>query len=44
VPNLVRIEKVYIPQGENRALYDERFDIFTQIYRQMKPIYSKMNK
>jgi xylulokinase len=44
VPNLVQIEQVYMPRGENRALYDERFDIFTQIYRQMKPVYSKMNR
>ena len=44
VPRLVNIEQAYTPQGANRALYDERFDIFTQIYRQMKSIYSKMNK
>jgi len=43
VPKLVQIEQAYTPQGENRALYDERFDIFTQIYKQMKPVYSKMN-
>jgi len=43
VPKLVKIEQVYTLSGENRALYADRFDIFTQIYKQMKPVYSKMN-
>ena len=43
VPKLVQIERAYTSQGANRALYDERFDIFTQIYKQMKPVYTRMN-
>jgi xylulokinase len=43
VPTLVKIEQTYTPRGENRAIYDERFRIFTQIYKQMKPIYKKLN-
>jgi len=43
VPSLVEISRSFTPQGENRALYDERFDIFTQIYKQMRPVYTRMN-
>ena len=43
VPSLVQIERAYAPQGANRAIYDERFDIFKQIYKQMKPVYTRMN-
>ncbi len=43
VPTLVGIRQVYTPQGKNRNLYDERFEIFTQIYKQMRPVYRKMN-
>jgi xylulokinase len=43
VPNLVQLERAYAPQRANRAIYDERFDIFTQIYRQMRPVYKRMN-
>ena len=43
VVKLVEIERVYTPRGENRILYDERFDIFTLIYKQMKPVYQRLN-
>ncbi len=43
VPGLVEIKRVYAPQSANRALYDERFAIFTQIYRRMKGIYKRLN-
>ncbi len=43
VPELVEIKQSYMPQIENRALYDERFDVFKKIYKQMKPIYKKLN-
>jgi xylulokinase len=39
----VEINRIYTPDPKNRALYDERFEIFTQIYRQMKPIYQRLN-
>jgi xylulokinase len=44
VPKLVEIKKNYKPQPENRTLYDERFEVFTQIYKQMKGIYHRLNK
>jgi xylulokinase len=43
VPGLVEISRAYTPQAENRALYDERFDVFQQIYKQMKPVYGRIN-
>lgn len=43
VPELIRFKRVYEPQPKNRQLYDERFQVFTQIYRQMKGIYRRLN-
>ena len=43
VPELAKIKRVYFPQTSNRELYDDRFGIFTQIYKQMSPVYKKMN-
>ena len=43
ISELVQIKAAYQPQPENRALYDERFDLFLEIYKKMAPIYKKMN-
>jgi xylulokinase len=43
IPDLIQIKRVYQPNPENRSLYDERFEVFTQIYRQMHNIYHKLN-
>ena len=43
VPGLVEIKRAYQPQVFNRILYDERFEIFTQIYRQMSPVFKRLN-
>lgn len=43
VPKLVEIRRVYQPQSANSKLYNERFGIFTQIYKQMAPVYKRMN-
>jgi xylulokinase len=43
MPGMVEIRRVYTPQSANRRLYDERFDIFTQIYSQMKGVYKRLN-
>jgi len=43
VPELVEIRRTYQPQISNRSLYDDRFEIFTQIYRQMSSVYKRMN-
>lgn len=43
VPKLVEIKQTYRPRSENRRLYDGQFEMFTQIYKQMAPIYKRMN-
>ena len=44
VSELVKIKQSYSPQSKKRAIYDERFDVFKKIYKQMKPIYKRLNK
>jgi len=44
VPGLVEFRHTYTPASETRAAYDERFAVFTQIYKQMKGIYNRLNK
>jgi len=43
VGNLVKFQKIYSPQAANRAVYAEKFEIFKQIYKQISPIYHRMN-
>jgi xylulokinase len=43
VAELVKVKRTYAPDEKNRAVYDERFAIFTQVYRQMKGVYKRMN-
>ncbi len=43
VPKLVKIKQAYTPNNKNRSLYDERFDTFKTIYKQMKGVYKKLN-
>ncbi len=43
VPKLVGIKQAYTPNNKNRSLYDERFDTFKTIYKQMKGVYKKLN-
>ena len=40
---LTQIRRTYTPNAANRALYDERFDIFKKIYKQMNGIYRRLN-
>jgi len=43
ISDLVEIKKRFLPLSENRKLYDQRFEIFTQIYKQMKGIFKRLN-
>ena len=43
IPQLVQFKKVYKPQSGHRTLYDDKFDIFKQIYKQMKDIHHRLN-
>jgi xylulokinase len=43
VPRLIEFRHVYHPLPAHRTIYDERFEMFTQIYRQMRPVYHRLN-
>lgn len=43
IAGLVQFRQVYQPDGKNRAIYDARFEVFQQVYKQMKGIYRKLN-
>ena len=43
IPRLVQFNRTYEPNPANRVLYGERFAVFTQIHRQMKDIYHRLN-
>lgn len=43
VAELVEIAHRYVPDAERRVVYDESFDAFLSIYRQMKSVYAKLN-
>lgn len=43
VPGLVKFNRVYEPNPQHRALYDDRFRTFVEIYRQMRGVYRKLN-
>ena len=40
---LTKFKKTYDPNTANREIYDSRFSIFKQIYKQMNGIYRKLN-
>ncbi len=44
VAGLVQFKRVYTPTPEHRAVYDARYEVFLQIYRQMKGVYQKLNR
>jgi xylulokinase len=44
IPQLVQFKRTYEPQSQNRVLYDEKFEIFQQIYNQMKSVYRRLNR
>jgi xylulokinase len=43
ISKLVQFKRTYSPQSQNRQLYDERFEIFKQIYKQMKGIHARLS-
>ncbi|MBN0987644.1 xylulokinase [Amphritea pacifica] len=44
LPDLQRHRKIYEPNPGLRALYDERFGIYKDLYRQLAPIYNRLNQ
>ena len=43
LPKLTKISRIYTPRPEHRGIYDERFAVFTQLYRRLRPIYHRLN-
>jgi len=43
VPALVEFKDSYTPDPHHRALYDERFEVFTQVYKKMSGVYKQLN-
>jgi xylulokinase len=43
IPALVSYKHTYNPNPANRDLYNDRFEVFTQIYKQMKAVYKRLN-
>ncbi len=43
VAELVQFKRVYAPTREHRMVYDDRYEVFIEIYRQMKGVYRKLN-
>jgi xylulokinase len=44
VPRLVEFKRTYAPQSANRDVYDERFAVFKDVYKQMKNVYKRLNQ
>jgi xylulokinase len=44
ISRLVQFKGTYEPDEKQRTLYDERFSVFMQVYRQMKGVYRRLNK
>lgn len=44
IPGLAQFRACYLPRPEYRAVYDDKFDVFQQIYKQMKSIYHRLNR
>jgi len=40
---LTQIHRTYYPDAANRSLYDDRFDVFKKIYKQMNGLYRRLN-
>ncbi|WP_420962973.1 xylulokinase [Brucella sp. IR073] len=41
--HFVTIDRIYEPNAATRALYDERFGIFTEFHRRLAPLYKRLN-
>ncbi|HEX7974709.1 MAG TPA: FGGY-family carbohydrate kinase [Anaerolineales bacterium] len=44
VSRMVPIKRIYQPDQQNSDIYQERFQVFTQVYRQMKDVYYRLNR
>jgi xylulokinase len=40
---MVQFKRIYTATPDHRAMYDDRYNVFVDIYRQMKGVYRKLN-
>jgi xylulokinase len=43
IPRLIKIQKTFHPNPENRKTYDELYNIFIRLYRKNKSLYRRLN-
>lgn len=43
IPALIQFNHTYQPQKHHHSIYDDRFEVFKLIYKQMKDIYRRLN-
>lgn len=43
IPRLTSVKQTFAPRSADRAVYDERFEVFKDIHRQMKSIHHRLN-
>jgi xylulokinase len=43
VPGLTQIRRTYLPDSRTKAVYDELFETFKLAYRQLAPLYRRLN-
>ena len=44
VPRLVEFDGEFTPDGASHEVYDASYETFTQIHRQMRPVYRRINR
>ncbi len=44
ISELVPVEAVFRPNGANRRLYDELYDVFVRFYGRTRPLYHRLNR
>ncbi len=44
ISDFVQVERVYHPQPKHRSVYDTLFKEYVCLYRQLKPIYTRLNR
>jgi xylulokinase len=43
IPRLTKIRKTFLPNPDNRKIYDELYDVFIRLYRKNKSLYRRLN-
>ena len=40
----LKVKKVFYPQEENFAFYDNQLKVFKRLFKQMRPLYNSLNR